>query len=109
MEIQPHFLWTRPPQPPLDGVSFEPAGPPCFDDVTISKGISTPFVDQAIFVALSFGELYVQKAKKHAGCLMVILLLNRSDTSSERKQNYCIQQKIIATGSHQGTKKSDGN
>ena len=40
---------------------------------------------------------------------MVILLLNRSDTSSERKQNYCIQQKIIATGSHQGTKKSDGN
>ena len=63
MEIQPHFLWTQPPQPPLDGGSFEPAGPPCFDDVTISKGISTPFVDQAIFVALSFGELYVQKAK----------------------------------------------
>ena len=48
---------------PLDGVSFEPAGPPCFDDVTISKGISTPFVDQAIFVALSFGELYFQQAK----------------------------------------------
>ena len=49
---------------PRDGVSFEPTGPPCFDDVTISKGISTPFVDQAIFVALSFGELYVLKAKK---------------------------------------------
>ena len=74
---------------PLDNVSFEPTGPPCFDDVTISKGISTPFVDQAIFVALSFVESYVQKAKKLVGCLMVILLLNRSDIFSERKQNYC--------------------
>ena len=57
------FLVDSASSAPLDGVSFEPAGPPCFDDVTISKGISTPFVDQAIFVALSFGESYVQKEK----------------------------------------------